>query len=204
MDLRALVRTGGGLACIGAGALLFFGHLTSLGGDPTYGTVLGSSLVLAAHTLLIFALVALYAAHAEQEPLLSGLALVLGVIGTTLNCAAIFVEIAGVDGAEVAPVLTSGLTGTLTLLGGLAFVIALILFGVAIMRAHVLPRWAGLLLIVGDIVFAAGSFAGSAQPLVYVAGAALTGGAFVWLGAGLLRLGRPAEEASLQSRPSPA
>ncbi len=168
MDPRGLVRTGGGLASIVAG-VLFLGHLASLSGDTTYGPVLRSSLVLAAHTLLIFVLVALYATHAER-----------------------------------APVLTSRLTGRLTLLGGLAFVIALILFGLAIMRAGVLPRWAGLLLIVGDIVFAAGSFAGSAAPLVDVAGAALTGGAFVWLGARLLRLAKAETVGTLQSRPSPA
>jgi hypothetical protein len=91
-------------------------------------------------------------------------------------------------------VLTSGLTAPLVLLGGLAFLVGLILLGVAIMRAGVFPRWAGLLLIAGDLVFAAGTFAGTTAPVVYLAGAALTGAAFVWLGATLLQgpVGRPA------------
>jgi hypothetical protein len=38
------------------------GHVLNLGGDNEYGTVLGASLVLAAHLALVFALVALYAA----------------------------------------------------------------------------------------------------------------------------------------------
>jgi len=40
-------------------------------------------------------------------------------------------------------VLGAGLTGALALLGGLAFLIGLILFGIATMRAGVFPRWAG-------------------------------------------------------------
>lgn len=54
-----LVRTGGGLASTAAGLLLLLGHLLDLGGDPEYGTVLGGTLVLAAHVLLVFGLVAL-------------------------------------------------------------------------------------------------------------------------------------------------
>jgi hypothetical protein len=187
MSPSTLDRTGGGLASVAAGVLLLFGHLANLGGDRDYGTVLGSSLVLAAHALLVFALVALYAAQAERGGLLNGLAMVLSVMGTTLNCAATFVEIAGAAGRDVDAVLTSGVTGALTLLGGLAFLIGLILLGVAIWRAGVFPRWAGPVLIAGDLVFAAGSCAGSAAPLVEVAGAALTGAAFAWLGWTLLR-----------------
>src|SRR5439155_18883699 len=108
------------------------------------------------------------------------------VLGTTLNCAAIFVEIAGAAGRDVDAVLTSGVTGALTLLGGLAFFIGLILLGVAIWRAGVFPRWVGLVLIAGNVVFAAGSFGGSAAPIVEVAGAVLTGAAFAWLGWALL------------------
>jgi hypothetical protein len=48
-------------------------------------------------------------------------------------------------------VLGAGLPGALALLGGLAFLIGLILFGVWMMRAGVFLRWAGLLLIVGDV-----------------------------------------------------
>jgi hypothetical protein len=70
--------------------------------------------------------------------------------------------------------------------GGLAFFLGLILFGAATMRAGVFPRWAGLLLIVGDVVFGAGDHFGPAAPIVYVLGAAITGAGFVWLGLALL------------------
>lgn len=181
-----LVRLGGGLASAVAGLLLLFGHVSDLGGDPEYGTVLGGSLVLTAHVVLVFALVALYAAQAERSGLLGSLGMILSVVGTTLVSGVVLVEIAGASGAEVNAVLEAGLPGALALVGGLAFLIGLILFGLATMRAGVLPRWAGLLLIVGDVVFGWGSFAGAAATTFEVVGAAITCAALVWLGLVLL------------------
>lgn len=186
MSTSNLVWTGGGLASAAAGILLLVGHLLNLGGDPEYGTVLGSSSVLTAHVVLVFALVALYAAQAEQSGLLGSLGMVLSVVGTTLASGVILVEIAGASGAEVESVIGAGLSGALSLLGGLAFLIGLILFGVATMRAGVLPRLAGIVLIVGDLVFGAASFSGSAALVIEVVGALITCAAFVWLGLALL------------------
>jgi hypothetical protein len=156
MPSSNLIRTGGGLASAAAGLLLVLGHLLDLGGDPEYGTVLGGTLVLTAHVVLIFALVALYAAQAEQSGLLGSLGMVLSVVGTTLVSGVVLVEIAGASGTEVDAVLGAGLPGALALLGGLAFLIGLILFG-------------------------AGSFAGSAATIFEI-----TCAAFVWLGLSLL------------------
>lgn len=184
MSSESLVRTGGGLASAAAGLLLLLGHSLDLGGDPEYGTVLGGTLVLTAHVVLVFALVALYAA--QRGGLLGGLGMVLSVVGTTLVSGVVLVEIAGASGAEVDTVLEAGLPGALALLGGLAFLVGLILFGVATMRAGVFPRWAGLLLIVGDVVFGAGSFAGPAATIFEILGALITCAALVWLGLSLL------------------
>ncbi len=186
MPSSNLIRTGGGLASAAAGLLLLLGHLLDLGGDPEYGTVLGGTLVLTAHVVLVFALVALYAGQAEQSGLLGSLGMVLSVVGTTLVSGVVLIEIAGASGAEVDAVLGSALPGALALLGGLAFLIGLILFGVATMRAGVFPRWAGLLLIVGDVVFGAGSFAGEAATIFEILGALITCAALVWLGLSLL------------------
>jgi hypothetical protein len=98
----------------------------------------------------------------------------------------VLVEIAGASGAEVENVLGAGLPGALALLGGLAFLIGLILFGAATMRAGVFPRWAGILLIVGDVVFGLGSFAGSAATIFEIVGASITCVALLWLGLSLL------------------
>jgi hypothetical protein len=186
MSTSEAIRWGGGLTSVAAGLLLLLGHTVNLGGDPEYGTVLGEALVLSAHALLVFALVALWAIQAERSGSLAALGMVLSVLGTTLNCAAVLAEIAGASGADVEAVVGQGVSGTITLLGGLAFLIGLILFGVAIMRARVLPRWLGPLLILGDVVFAVGTFAGSAALIVEVLGALITCTAFVWLGLALL------------------
>ena len=186
MPSSNLIWRGGGLASAAAGLLLLLGHLLDLGGNSEYGMVLGGSLVLAAHVVLVFGLVALYAAQVEQSGLLGGLRMVLSVVGTTLVSGVVLVEIAGASGAGVENVLEAGLPGALALLGGLAFLIGLILFGAATMRAGVFPRWAGLLLIVGDVVFGLGSFAGSAATIFEIVGALITCVALVRLGLSLL------------------
>jgi hypothetical protein len=65
--------------------------------------------------------------------------------------------------------------------GGLASIVA----GILLLLGH-LPRWAGILLIVGDVEFGAASFSGSAALIVEVVGALITCAAFVWLGLALL------------------
>lgn len=168
MSSENLVRVGGGLTSAAAGLLLLLGHILDLGGDPEYGTVLGGSLVLMANVTLVFAFVALYAAQTGQSGLLGNLGMVLSVVGTTLVSGVVLVEIAGASGADVEVVLSGGLSGAIALLEGLAFFVGLILFGIATMRAGVFPRWAGLLLIVGDVVFGAGGFAGPAASAIKV------------------------------------
>jgi hypothetical protein len=97
----------------------------------------------------------------------------------------------------VEAVLGAGTSGTLSLLGGLAFFVGLILLGIATMRAGVFPSGAGPLLILGDVVFAAASFSGSAALVVEVVGAAITCAAFVWLGLALLSgRGAPAQRST--------
>jgi len=190
MSSSNLVRLGGGLTSAAAGILLLFGHLLNLGGDPEYGTVPGSLSVLTAHVLLVFALVAIYVAQAEHIGLLGTLGMFLSVVGTTLASGVILVEIAGASGAEAGAVLEAGITGGLALLAGLAFLIGLILLGVATTRAGVFPYAAGLLLIAGDVVFGAASFAGAASLVFELIGASITCAAFVWLGFALLSRAR--------------
>ena len=121
MPSSNLIWTWGGLASAAAGLLLLLGHLLDLGGNSEYGAVLGGSLILTAHVVLVFGLVALYAAQVEQSGLLGGLGMVLSVVGTTLVSGVVLVEIAGASGAEVENVLGAGLPGALALLGGLRF-----------------------------------------------------------------------------------
>ena len=66
MPSSNLIWRGGGLASAATGLLLLLGHLLDLGGNSEYGTVLGGSLVLAAHVVLVFGLAALYAAQVSS------------------------------------------------------------------------------------------------------------------------------------------
>src|SRR5919199_1033596 len=96
---------GTGLASVAGGILLVAGHLLDLGGHPRYGTVLGQSLVLAAHLVLVFALVGLYAAQARRSGLLGSVGMVVSVLSTALVSSIVLVEIAGAAGTDVEAVL---------------------------------------------------------------------------------------------------
>jgi len=183
---------GSGVASITAGILLMLGHLVDSGASGTGTTVGGLSMVLAAHLLMVLALVGSYAAQASRMRLVGPLGMLLSVLGTALVSGVVLVEMAAAGGAAVERVLAGGVAGTLAMLAGLGFFVGLLLFAIGTMRARVFPRGAGLLLIAGDLVFAAASAAGTAAPLLIIGGAILTGAGFIWLGLSLLTQARDA------------
>jgi hypothetical protein len=183
---------GSGVASIAAGLFLMLGHLVDGGASGAGTTVTGLSMVLAAHLLMVLALVGSYAAQASRMRLVGPLGMILSVLGTALVSGVVLVEIAGAGGAAVEDVLAGGAAGMLAMLAGLGFFVGLLLFAIGMIRARVFPRGAALLLIAGDLVFAAASFAGTAASLLIVGGAILTGAGFAWLG--LLLLARARDE----------
>lgn len=80
--------------------------------------------------------------------------------------------------------LLGGPLGALFAAGGLTFALGLVLFGAAIVRADVLPRWAGVCLIAGSPVLGLSPLMPLAARLV---GCALYGAAHVGLGLALFR-----------------
>jgi hypothetical protein len=172
----------GGLSSILSGVLLFLGHVLNLGAKSGDGTVLGETLILSAHLLLVFSFFWLYAAQGKRNGLLGLPGMIAGVAGTVLVTEIVFVEIAGASGVQVDSVLAAGVPGFIQTFGSLLFVLGMLLFGSSIIRGQAFPRSGGVLLIVGTLVFSAGSFAGDAEALVAVAGSAITGGGFVRLG----------------------
>jgi hypothetical protein len=187
---------GSGLTSIVAGALLVAGHLFDFGSPVGTGGVIGKSFILISHLLMVLALLGIYAAQVARMRLLGHVGMVLSVLGTALVSGVVLVEIAGASGAEVEAVLAGGVAGMLATLAGLAFFVGLILFGIATMRATVFPRWAGLLLIVGDLVFAASASAGTAASIFTFGGAVLTCAGFVWLGLTVMARARSAQRAA--------
>ena len=180
------VRVLGALASIVAGAFVAIGQLINLGGTQEYGTVVGQNLVLISHVAFVFAFVGLYAVEAEQGGILGQLGMVLGTIGTTLVAAIVFMELAGADGVTAAGEALEkvGSLSVYNIVGPLVFLVGIILFGVAVMRAGVFTRWAGWLLIIGAVLGLLGGIA--AVQIVFALGAVVAGAGFAWLGWELL------------------
>lgn len=175
----------GGWGSVAAGVLFIVSHLLNLFGNSDYGTVLGASLVFSAHLLAVFAFIGLYEVQSKQKNLMSVLGMLFGIIGTIIVCAVVYVEIAGASGVDVSKVFNSNVP-TIIKSGSLIFVIGMILFGISTIRSNILPRWGGILLIIGTIVFSLGSFFESAGLIFSMIGGTLTGAGFIWLGLRLL------------------
>lgn len=185
-------RVEGGIGGIIGGLALLLGHLFNFGGDPTAGTALGKGFVLAGHTVLVFAFMGLYARQTTAGTTLAGrFGMVLGTIGTILVAAIVFVELAGTAGVDTTPVFEATGTAPIYTVGPLVFVLGILLVGSSIARGTALPRWSGILLIVGTVVFAAASAVSDFAGLLTVVGAALTAGGFVWSGVALLMTESP-------------
>lgn len=78
--------------------------------------------------------------------------MLLGIIGTIIVCAVVYVEIAGASGVDVSKVFNSNVP-TIIKSGSLIFVIGMLLFGILITSSKILPPWRGILLIVGTFNF---------------------------------------------------
>jgi hypothetical protein len=186
MAPSSLVRVGGALASIVAGIFVAIGQLINLGGTLEYGTVFGQNIVLISHVAFVFAFVGLYAAQAERSGILGQLGMVLGTIGTTLIAAIVFMELAGVYGVTAAgeALEEMGSLSVYNIVGPLVFLVGIILFGVAVMRAGVFTRWTGWLLIIGAVLGLLGGIA--AVQIIFALGAVVAGAGFAWLGWELL------------------
>lgn len=163
MSSRTLYRLSGISLLIGS-LLLIIGDIPGFfsGNDQASTIAVSSALIrLIGAMLVVLGLPGMYARFAERVG-------ILGLIGFT--CTFFFILIGMASETILAfifPFLaTHGLLGggrpPLGLLiffsvGDLLVLIGGILLGIAVLRAAVLPRWAGALLIVGGILYAVGS-----------------------------------------------
>jgi hypothetical protein len=177
-----------GYTSIISGILLILGHILNLGGGKEFGTVLGGTLVLSAHLLLVFVLLGLFEVQSGRNGILGLLGMITGVIGTILVTTIVYVEIAGASGTKVDSVFSSVVPSTIHSFGPLLFVVGMILFGISVVRDKVLPRGGGYLLITGTLIFVTGSFAGEVQVIIEVIGAVFTGGGLIWLGLPIIKI----------------
>jgi hypothetical protein len=142
--------------------------------------------------LSILGLMGLYARHAQALGRVGFSGFILIMIGSAL-----FVGVLMID-SYVVPALAADLKtqplldeagplfggplGLIFISAGLTFALGAILLGLAIMQTAVLPRWAGLLLLVGGPLLA---FTPPLPHLASMVGGVLMGISFVWLGSAL-------------------
>ena len=139
----------GGLVAIVAAIFAVIGGLSSL----NERTVLGQWFSIASFALTVFSMMALYGAQAERSGGLGLAGFVLTVLGATLLLIFQFAVLARVSGVDPDRAVVQFFNKTpLGLLGPIGFVLGLILFGIATIRARVFPRWAGALIGIGAVL----------------------------------------------------
>ena len=155
----------------------------------TNAWVIVHSLYVPAFILGLFGLVGLYARQAEQAGVLGLVGFILALIGSALFLVVVVLEasiipvIAADPGGQTlldpAGPLFGGELGMILLVGQITFALGFVLTGIATARADVLPRWPGLLLLIGAPLAA---FWPPLPQLVGVTGGVLLGLGYAWLG----------------------
>lgn len=192
MSSANLVRWSG-LALLIAGALVAVAtpFHPDEAADPnaalTNTWVVVHSLYVPAFILGLFGLVGLYARQAEQVGVLGLIGFVLAFIGSALFLVVlessvipvIAADAAGQTLLDPAGPLFGGALGLIFLVAQITFALGFILTGITTARAGVLPRWPGLLILIGSPLVA---FWPPLPQLVGVTGGVLFGLGYVWIG----------------------
>ena len=143
----------------------------------------------------LFGMAGLYARQAEKAGWLGLAGFILFTAWMTLVCGFSFVEafvlprlatefpafVKGIMGmfSSVPSEINLGVLPTLWTISGILYFLGPLLFGIATFRAHVLPRWAGALLVLGAVLIPVGALVPPEwQPKIMIP----VGLAFAWLG----------------------
>ena len=195
MLYKNLIRWSGLAAALGGGLHIVGALLHPVGEDLasiTHPNYVSAHLVLWASTiLLLLGLAGLYSGQAEESGWLGLLGFVLSFLGVAVVSGLIAMVSIAVPliAAEMPALVDQAMTPpafTLPFIA-LGFGLGMILFGVATIRARVLPRWAGWLVIIGTLLqMAEGSPIDEAVLHVIVTtGRVLFGLGLAWMGYGL-------------------
>jgi hypothetical protein len=147
------------------------------------------TLFICGAVLMLFGLIGLYVSQKERAGALGFAGFILSFIGNTLIVFVLGLEAFVIPALAADPLgqallapagpLFGGPLGLALLIMAASFALGTILLGIATFRADVLPRWAGLLLLVGGPLLA--FWPPLPQP-VGVVGGALVGASFIWSG----------------------
>lgn len=142
--------------------------------------------IVLAHMLLTFALMTVFAVQVTQMGRLGPIGFVLAIFGNMVTIASMVSALtiqAGLGQHGLERFIQSGSVQphvvAVSLLS-LSFLVGMVLFGLATIRAGVFPRWAGQLVILGVV----GMFAGAVPDITALeaAGTILLFAAFGWMG----------------------
>lgn len=100
---------------------------------------LGTSIVLIAHLLLVFAFIRIYEAHGFRNRWLRATGMILSLVGTIFVDAIVYVEAAIAAGVDGNPVFTSQHNALIHSVGPLLFVLCMILVGMSVTKSNVIP-----------------------------------------------------------------
>lgn len=187
MHDSGVFRFAGGISSILTALLVLAAGILDYVNETGLATIAGRSLIYAAHILAVFVFAAIYERHKEEGIFLGGLGFILGLIGTIITSSVVFVEIAGVAGIGIEPVLDVPILKTISTLGIIFLVVGMLSLGLSIILAGILSRWGGWLLIIGTIICVLGSFETNIASILIIIGAAFSFGGFLLVGATLLK-----------------
>ena len=164
MSSSGLIRWGGLAAMVG-GVLYVLAELLDiynfvLQGEEEFSAVAATAsyatetwLFLLGHVLVLFGLFGLYVRQSEATGPLLRVGFLVAFLGTSLGVGASWADTFVVPIlADAAPELLDAGPPLGYFLSMSIFAIGWVLFGVAVLRARVYPRWAALLLIVGAVL----------------------------------------------------
>jgi hypothetical protein len=189
MSSSNLIRWSGLAALVGGVLVVVYDVLDAalFPGEQVSGAMATSSwfivqiLSLVGLVLITLGLVGLYARQVEQGETLGLVAFLVAFIGTVMVSGSVWSEaFIGPVVAEAAPELVganpSGVVAAGIILAFGLFALGWLLFGLASLRARVLPRGAALLLMVGAVLFFVVS------SLEFPGSTIVMGAALVWMG----------------------
>lgn len=188
MSTSKLIRWSG-MASILAGVLYTVGTLIHPAGEDV--AAIASSTWVPAHALsaaaalfMLLGLVGLYARQVEKTGWLGLLGFVLAFIGSAILGSEQFqaATLMPIIASKAPTLIEESSTSSSALIFGLvlllSFVLGFLLFGIAVMRAGVLPRWSGLVLIIGLLL----SFGGAISQVIGIIAAVVFGAGLAWMG----------------------
>jgi hypothetical protein len=179
MTAQTVMRLGG-LTAIAAGVLMPVGITLRLNGQP----FVGQSVLFVGLTVLVFGLIGLYAVQAERAGKLGLAGFSLAITGRVLTAPIAFAWLATFGGLKEAHALVMYAWGVIPILhvAILASDIGAALFGIATVRAAILPRWAGIALILAGLLDIVAEYTDPMLAIAYPLIVATFGAALVGMG----------------------